>query len=40
VLPGSVSPDALDAVYTEGILSVTVPKKDEAKEKLVEVKVK
>ncbi len=39
-LPTTVKTDKIDAVYKEGILSVTLPKAEEAKPKAIEVKVK
>jgi len=39
-LPSSVHADKIDAVYKDGILTVTVPKSEEAKPKQIEVKVK
>ena len=39
-LPISVKNDRVDAVYKDGILTVSLPKADEAKPKLIEVKVK
>jgi HSP20 family protein len=36
---GTVSPDAIDAAYVDGVRPITLPKKEEAKEKLIEVKV-
>ena len=39
-LPGSVLGDAIEARYDEGILTITLPKTEEAKEKVIDVKVK
>ena len=39
-LPSSVRADRIDAVYKDGILTVTLPKAEEAKPKQIEVKVK
>ncbi len=39
-LPTSVKADKIDASYRDGILTVTLPKADEAKRKQIEVKVK
>lgn len=39
-LPTTVKNDKIDAVYKEGILTVTLPKAEEAKPKQIEVKVK
>jgi HSP20 family protein len=39
-LPTSVKNDKIDAVYRDGILSITLPKAEEAKPKQIEVKVK
>jgi HSP20 family protein len=40
VLPGSVKADRIDAAYQDGVLTLTLPKTEEAKQKLIEVKVK
>jgi HSP20 family protein len=40
ILPGSIRPDSINAAYADGVLTVTLPQKEEAKEKLIEVKVK
>jgi HSP20 family protein len=39
-LPTSVKNDKIDAQYRDGILSITLPKAEEAKPKQIEVKVK
>jgi len=39
-LPSTVKADRIDASYKDGILSVTLPKAEEAKPKQIEVKVK
>jgi len=39
-LPTTVKSDKIDAVYKDGILSVSLPKAEEAKPKQIEVKVK
>jgi len=39
-LPSTVSNEKIDAVYKDGILSITLPKAEEAKPKQIEVKVK
>ncbi len=39
-LPKSVKADAIDARFDDGVLTVTLPKTEEAKQKLIEVKVK
>jgi HSP20 family protein len=39
-LPTSVKSDKIDAYYKDGVLSVTLPKVEEAKPKQIEVKVK
>ncbi len=39
-LPTTVKSDKIDAVYKDGVLSVTLPKMEEAKPKQIEVKVK
>jgi HSP20 family protein len=39
-LPKSVKADAIDARFEDGVLTVTLPKTEEAKQKLIEVKVK
>jgi len=38
-LPTTVKSDRIDAVYKDGILTVTLPKAEEAKRKQIEVKV-
>jgi HSP20 family protein len=40
MLPGTVKSDAIDAAYADGVLTITLPKKEEAKEKLIDVKIK
>jgi len=39
-LPANVKNDKIDALYHDGILSITLPKAEEAKPKAIEVKVK
>ena len=39
-LPTTVKSDRIDALYKDGILTVTLPKAEEAKPKQIEVKVK
>ncbi len=39
-LPETVKTDMIDAIYKDGILTVTLPKAEEAKPKQIEVKVK
>lgn len=39
-LPVSVESDAIEARYNDGVLTVTLPKKEEAKEKVIDVRVK
>ncbi len=39
-IPGAFKPDAVDAKYNEGLLTLTLPKTEESKQKLIEVKVK
>jgi HSP20 family protein len=39
-LPTTVKADSIEAVFKDGILSVTLPKADEAKPRQIEVKVK
>ena len=39
-LPSTVKNDKIDAVFTDGVLSITLPKVEEAKPKQIEVKVK
>ena len=39
-LPASVKADKIEASYRDGILTVTLPKADEARRKQIEVKVK
>jgi HSP20 family protein len=39
-LPSAVKADSIDASYRDGILSITLPKAEEAKPKQIEVKVK
>lgn len=39
-LPSGVKSDKIEAAYTDGILSVTLPKAEEAKAKEIEVRVK
>ncbi len=39
-LPATVKSDKIDAIYKDGILSISIPKAEEAKPKQIEVKVK
>jgi len=39
-LPSTVKNDKIDAVFNNGILTITMPKSEEAKPKLIEVKVR
>jgi HSP20 family protein len=39
-LPGDIDPDAVDAEFEDGILTVTLPKTEEAKPKQIPVKAK
>jgi HSP20 family protein len=39
-LPTTVKSDKIDAVFTDGVLSITLPKIEESKPKQIEVKVK
>ena len=39
-LAGTVKNDAVEAKYDNGVLTITLPKTEEAKEKIVDVKVK
>lgn len=39
-LPSMVKADAVEAAYNDGILTITLPKAEEAKRKQIEVKVK
>jgi HSP20 family protein len=39
-LPATVKSEKIDATYKDGILSVTLPKAEEAKPKMIDVKVK
>ncbi len=39
-VPGTVKGDTVDAKFTDGVLTVTLPKTEEAKRKVIEVKVK
>ncbi len=38
-LPGSVDPDKLKATYRHGLLTITVPKREEAKPKAIKIAV-
>jgi HSP20 family protein len=39
-LPSTIRTDKIDAVYKDGILTVSLPKAEEAKPKQIEVKIK
>lgn len=39
-LPGTVKSDSIEAKYDDGVLTITLPKTEDAKEKVVDVKVK
>lgn len=39
-LPGSVRSDQIDARFADGVLTITVPKTEESKQRVVDVKVK
>lgn len=39
-LPVTVKSEAIEARYNDGILTITLPKREEAKEKVIDVKVK
>ena len=39
-LPGNADPEKIKAAYKNGVLEVTIPKKEEAKAKTIEVEVK
>jgi len=39
-LPGAIKNDSVDAHFEEGVLTVRLPKTEEAKQKLIDVKVK
>jgi len=39
-LPGTVHGESVDAKYDNGVLTITLPKTEEAKERIVDVKVK
>ena len=38
-LPGSVEPDKVAAEYNDGLLTITIPKREEAKPKTVKINV-
>jgi len=38
VLPGDADTDKVEAAYKDGVLTVTLPKTEQAKAKIVEVK--
>jgi len=40
ILPGTVSSDKIEALFNDGILTVTLPKTEETKEKVVDIKIK
>jgi len=39
-VPGTVKSDAIEAKYDDGVLTITLPKTEESKERIVDVKVK
>jgi HSP20 family protein len=39
-LPASVQSDKVDAVFEKGVLTLTIPKVEEAKKKPIEIKIK
>ena len=39
-IPGAFKADAIDAKFTDGLLTLMLPKTEEAKQKLIDVKVK
>lgn len=39
-IPGAIKSDAIDAKYTDGLLTLTLPKTEETKQKTIDVKVK
>jgi HSP20 family protein len=39
-IPGAFKSDAIEAKYTDGLLTLTLPKTEEAKQKVIDVKVK
>jgi len=39
-IPGAIKSDAIDAKYADGLLTLTLPKTEETKQKTIDVKVK
>jgi HSP20 family protein len=39
-IPGPIKPDAIDCRFSDGLLTVSLPKTEEAKQKIIDVKVK